>query len=345
MCGIIGCSGSFDTAGVLLDGLSKLEYRGYDSSGIAVMCNGVIKVVKCRGRLFNLRKKAGLLDISGCRTGIGHTRWATHGEPSDINSHPHISAGGRFCVVHNGIIENYMEIRDELIGQGFSFASETDSEVIAHLLEFNFDGDVIKCLRETVAQLEGSYALGVMCTDEPENIYSARKDSPLVMAVTDKGGLIASDIPAILEYSRDIYIAEDGEIACVGSNGISFFNQLGISMEKEAVHIDWDPGSAEKGGFEHFMLKEIHEEPEAIRATLSNDGFERMNIERPDRIHIIACGTAYHAGVVGKHIIEETAKIPVEVDVASEYRYKNPIVCKNHMTVVISQSEIGRAHV
>jgi len=338
MCGIIGCTGGFDTAAVLLQGLSKLEYRGYDSAGIAVLCVDGIEVVKCRGRLSNLSELVSGKDFGDCPVGIGHTRWATHGEPNDINSHPHISRDGRFCVVHNGIIENYMEIRDGLMSQGYEFVSETDSEVIAHLLEFNFRGDVIQCLRETVSQLEGSYALGVLCREKPDKLYSARKDSPLVLGLTEKGGIIASDIPAILSHTRDIYIAEDGEIAAVGRDEIVFYDQLGNIMDKDAVHVDWEVDSAEKGGFEHFMLKEIHEEPSAVRATLGNDAFDHMEITKPDRIQIIACGTAYHAGVVGKYIIEETAGIPVEVEVASEYRYRNQIVGKNHLTIVISQS-------
>ncbi|MDX1358435.1 MAG: isomerizing glutamine--fructose-6-phosphate transaminase, partial [Clostridia bacterium] len=326
MCGIIGCTGDFDTAGVLLDGLGKLEYRGYDSAGIAVMCSNKIEVVKCKGRIKELREKLSDRDFSLCRSGIGHTRWATHGEPNDINSHPHISDSGLFCVVHNGIIENYMEIRENLADKGFEFISDTDSEVIAHLLEYNYDGDVIKALHETVNQLEGSYALGVICSLTPGKIYSARKDSPLVLGITEKGGLIASDIPAILGHTRDIYIAEDGEIACISHDAISFYNSLGMKMQKDSVKVDWDADAAEKGGFEHFMLKEIHEEPEAVTKTLANKGLDELVITRPDKIHIIACGTAYHAGVVGKYIIEETAGIPVEVDLASEFRYKNPII-------------------
>ncbi len=338
MCGIIGCTGSFDTAGVLLAGLEKLEYRGYDSAGIAVVCDEEIRVVKCKGRLDKLREKTKNVDFSRCRTGIGHTRWATHGEPSDINSHPHISSSGRFCVVHNGIIENYAEIRQNLIKEGFKFTSQTDSEVIAHLLDFNYEGDVIRALNETVAQLEGSYALGVVCSQQPDYIYSARKDSPLILAMTGKGGLIASDIPALLEYTRDVYIAEDGEIAEISSNKIEFYNSLGIRFEKESIHVDWDAGSAAKEGYEHFMLKEMHEEPSAIRATLANKGLETIEIEKPERIHIVACGTAYHAGIVGKYIIEKTVGIPVEVHYASEFRYGNSIMSNRDLTIVISQS-------
>lgn len=338
MCGIIGCTGDFNTAEVLLNGLSKLEYRGYDSAGIAVMCNGLIDVVKCKGRISGLREKMAGLNFESCRSGIGHTRWATHGEPNDINSHPHISDSGLFCVVHNGIIENYSEIRENLKENGYNFLSETDSEVIAHLLEFNYEGDVVRAIHDTVGQLEGSYALGVICTVTPDRIYSARKDSPLVIGMTPYGGLIASDIPAILEYTRDIYIAEDGEIACIGSNEISFYNQLGLSIEKSSITVDWDAGAAEKGGYEHFMLKEIHEEPDAVRKTLANKALDKLVITTPDKINIIACGTAYHAGVVGKYIIEEIARIPVEVDLASEFRYKNPIIGSNSLAIVISQS-------
>jgi len=338
MCGIIGCTGDFNTVRILLDGLTKLEYRGYDSAGIAVMCNETIEVEKCKGRISELRSKIKNQDFSMCKSGIGHTRWATHGEPNDVNSHPHISESGLFCVVHNGIIENYTEVRENLKMEGYSFLSETDSEVIAHLLEFNYEGDVIKALQDTVNQLEGSYALGVICTDTPDLIYSARKDSPLVLGLTKQGGLIASDIPALLKYTREIFIAEDGEIACVSKNSISFYNSMGMQIEKTHMLVDWDAGAAEKNGYEHFMLKEIHEEPEAVRKTLANKALDGIVITRPNRIHIIACGTAYHAGVVGKYIIEETAGIPVEVDVASEFRYKNPIIKSGDLTIVISQS-------
>jgi len=338
MCGIIGCTGDFNTADVLLDGLRKLEYRGYDSAGIAVMCNGKIEVIKCKGRISGLSEKIKGSDFSSCNSGIGHTRWATHGEPNDINSHPHISDSGLFCVVHNGIIENYVEIREDLIENGYKFLSETDSEVIAHLLEFNYEGDVIRAIHDTVSQLEGSYALGVICSVTPDKIYSARKDSPLVLGMTPSGGLIASDIPAILGHTRDIFIAEDGEIACIGTDEISFYNSLGLLIDKDSITVDWEAGAAEKGGYEHFMLKEIHEEPEAVRKTLANKELNELVITRPERIYIIACGTAYHAGVVGKYIIEETAGIPVEVDLASEFRYKNPIIGANSLAVIISQS-------
>ena len=338
MCGIIGCTGNFDAAAVLLRGLEKLEYRGYDSAGIAVMCNDKIKVEKCKGRISNLKEIIDSSEFNSCNTGIGHTRWATHGEPNDINSHPHVSESGLFSVVHNGIIENYMEVRENLIREGFVFLSETDSEVIAHLLEYNYRGDVVRAIHETVNQLEGSYALGVLCSGSPNEIYSARKDSPLVLGLCPDGGLIASDIPAILEYTRDIFIAEDGEIARISKDEIIFYNSMGMQIQKESIIIDWDAGSAEKDGYEHFMLKEIHEEPIAVSGTLANRGMDQIVIARPDRIHIIACGTAYHAGVVGKYIIEETCGIPVEVDLASEFRYKNPIIGSNDLTIVISQS-------
>lgn len=338
MCGIIGCTGNFNTTEVLLGGLRKLEYRGYDSAGIAVMCKEEIEVFKCKGRINELTKKIENIDLSLCRTGIGHTRWATHGEPNDINSHPHISEKGIFCVVHNGIIENYKEMRLNLKKKGYRFISETDSEVIAHLLEYNYKGDVIKALIDTVNQLEGSYALGVLCKNTPDKIYSARKDSPLVLGMTENGGVIASDIPAILNMTRDIFIAEDGEIACVGKEEIVFYNSLGMRIPKNNIRIDWDSGSAEKDGYEHFMLKEIHEEPGAVRKTLSNTSLDEVVITRPERIHILACGTAYHAGVVGKYIIEETAGIPVEVELASEFRYKTPIISERDLTIVISQS-------
>ncbi|MBN2558316.1 MAG: glutamine--fructose-6-phosphate transaminase (isomerizing) [Clostridia bacterium] len=338
MCGIIGCSGNFDAVPVLLRGLEKLEYRGYDSAGIAILCENKIQVVKCKGRLANLREKVDEGMFRGCGTGIGHTRWATHGEPSDVNSHPHISRSGMFCVVHNGIIENYSMIRENLIENGYEFVSQTDTEVIAHLIEFNFNGDVVRALQKTVNQLEGSYALGVVYSGTPGKIYSARKDSPLVLGQTASGCYIASDIPAILEYTRDIFIAGDGETACIGRESMEFYNSMGMEIKKIPIHVDWDAGSAEKEGYEHFMLKEIHEEPDAIRRTLANRQFDKMEIGRPGRIHIIACGTAYHAGVVAKYVIEETSGIPVEVSYASEFRYRKSIAGPGDLAIIISQS-------
>ncbi|MFO7636522.1 MAG: glutamine--fructose-6-phosphate transaminase (isomerizing) [Clostridia bacterium] len=344
MCGIVGYTGTRQAVPVLLDGLAKLEYRGYDSAGIAVVRQGRIQVSKCKGRIMNLRKKLEGEDFSGCFTGIGHTRWATHGEPSDNNSHPHVSGDGRFCVVHNGIIENERDLRKSLIARGCGFSSETDSEVIAHLLQYNYNGDVVEAISKTIHLLEGSYALGVVCMDYPETVFAARKDSPIIAGKGDGENFLASDIPAILEYTREIYIVEDGEILKMDKKGIMFFNAMGIPLEKSVMQVDWDVVSAEKEGHPHFMLKEIHEEPDAIQKTIRpriRNGKVVLNdirLERPDKISIVACGTAYHAGVVGKYVIESLARIPVEVDIASEFRYRDVLTGNNHLTIIISQS-------
>lgn len=281
--------------------------------------------------------------------GIGHTRWATHGEPNDVNSHPHLSNNGNIAVVHNGIIENYMQLKDFLTGKGYEFISDTDTEVIAHLIDYNYKGDILKAVMNTMNDVEGAYALGVICSEYPDRIIAARKDSPLIVGLGKNENFIASDIPAILEHTRDIYILEDKEVVSITADGAEIFNLLGERVNRDVFHVDWDVSSAEKGGYEHFMMKEICEEPNAIKATISPriqnnqivlDKFHIADefIKNCEKINIIACGTAYHAGVVGKYIIEKLARIPVEVDVASEFRYRDPIINEKQLTVVISQS-------
>ena len=356
MCGIVGYIGSEPVLPVLLDGLGRLEYRGYDSAGAAFIENGQIDVQKKKGRILNLREKledAGLLARQDIHIGIGHTRWATHGAPSDENSHPHVSASGRIAVVHNGIIENYLELKHFLQDQGFEFASETDTEVVAHLLEYHYEEDagqdILEAVRRTLSDLEGSYALGVLCADDPEQFIAARKDSPLVLGIGDQCNFIASDIPAILSHTRKIIIMEDREVARLTKESIELFDAFGQPLEREPLLVTWDSEAAEKGGFEHFMMKEMHEEPRAVRDTVlprirdnrirfENFQMDRAALENLDRIRIVACGTAAHAGIVGKYVIEALCRIPVEVDVASEFRYRNPIITGQTLTIIISQS-------
>ena len=356
MCGIVGYIGSEPVLPVLLDGLGRLEYRGYDSAGVAFIENGQIDVQKKKGRILNLREKledAGLLARQDIHIGIGHTRWATHGAPSDENSHPHVSASGRIAVVHNGIIENYLELKHFLQDQGFEFASETDTEVVAHLLEYHYEEDavqdILEAVRRTLSDLEGSYALGVLCADDPEQFIAARKDSPLVLGIGDHCNFIASDIPAILSHTRKIIIMEDREVARLTKESIELFDAFGQPLEREPLLVTWDSEAAEKGGFEHFMMKEMHEEPRAVRDTVlprirdnrirfENFQMDRAALENLDRIRIVACGTAAHAGIVGKYVIEALCRIPVEVDVASEFRYRNPIITGQTLTIIISQS-------
>ena len=356
MCGIVGYIGSEPVLPVLLDGLGRLEYRGYDSAGVAFIENGQIDVQKKKGRILNLREKledAGLLARQDIHIGIGHTRWATHGAPSDENSHPHVSASGRIAVVHNGIIENYLELKHFLQDQGFEFASETDTEVVAHLLEYHYEEDagqdILEAVRRTLSDLEGSYALGVLCADDPEQFIAARKDSPLVLGIGDQCNFIASDIPAILSHTRKIIIMEDREVARLTKESIELFDAFGQPLEREPLLVTWDSEAAEKGGFEHFMMKEMHEEPRAVRDTVlprirdnrirfENFQMDRAALENLDRIRIVACGTAAHAGIVGKYVIEALCRIPVEVDVASEFRYRNPIITGQTLTIIISQS-------
>lgn len=350
MCGIVGFAGRKQAAPVLIDGLKKLEYRGYDSSGVAVMDEtGKIEVVKAKGRLSALVDKTdGGKALSG-NVGVGHTRWATHGEPNDVNSHPHLSRDGKFAVVHNGIIENYIELREFLIARGYTFRSETDTEVIAHLLEHYYDGDMLDCMRKVLNKLVGSYALGVLCSLTPDSFYAVRKDSPLVVGLGDGENFVASDMPALLRHTRRFILLGEGEIVRVSSSAVDIFNRNMEKIEREAVVVDWDEATAEKNGYPHFMLKEIHEQPRALTAVLSSRikddkivlddiKFTADEIKRLSKINIIGCGSAYHAGIIGKYFIERVCRIPVEVDLASEFRYRKPIVRENTLTVVISQS-------
>ena len=351
MCGIVGYIGFNQASDFLLDGMSKLEYRGYDSAGIAVIgAENVIKIQKKVGRLANLEAivKA---DSNEGTVGIGHTRWATHGRPSDMNSHPHSSEDGKFAVVHNGIIENYMPLKEELIEKGYHFKSETDTEVVAHLLADMYDGDFVGTVRRMLARVDGAYALEIICADEPDKIICTKKENPLVIGLGKGENFVASDIPAIINYTRDTYILSDGELAIVTRDNVSVFDREGNAINKEVFHVSWNAEAAEKGGYEHFMLKEIHDQPKAVRDTfgthISEDGktvhFEELNWTADDvaafnKILIVACGTAYHAGLVTKQYIESLARIPVNVEIASEYRYSNPLTDDKTLCIVISQS-------
>lgn len=351
MCGIVGYIGFEDASTFLLEGLGKLEYRGYDSAGIAVLNeNKQIKVQKKMGRLANL---AAIVknDPNVGHVGIGHTRWATHGRPSDLNSHPHLSADGRFAVVHNGIIENFMSIKEDLISKGYVFKSETDTEVVAHLLQDMYDGDFEHTVYEMLKILRGSYSLVMLCTEEPDKIICTKKDNPLVIGLGEGENFIASDIPAIINHTRATYILNDNEVAIVTKDEVVVKDRDGVLLNKKVFRVTWNAEAAEKGGYEHFMLKEIHEQPKAYRETLtgriSDDnkqvilnelGWDEDDIKSIDRILITACGTAYHAGLVAKYYIEQLARIPVEVDIASEYRYRNPLTDKNTLCIVVSQS-------
>ena len=351
MCGIVGYIGFNQASDFLLDGMAKLEYRGYDSAGIAVIgAENAIKIQKKVGRLANLEAivKA---DPNEGTVGIGHTRWATHGRPSDMNSHPHSSEDGKFAVVHNGIIENYMPLKEELIEKGYHFKSETDTEVVAHLLEDMYDGDFVSTVRRMLARVDGAYALEIICADEPDKIICTKKENPLVIGLGKGENFVASDIPAIINYTRDTYILSDGELAIVTRDNVSVFDREGNAVDKEVFHVSWNAEAAEKGGYEHFMLKEIHDQPKAVRDTfgthISEDGktvhFEELNWTADDvaafnKILIVACGTAYHAGLVTKQYIESLARIPVNVEIASEYRYSNPLTDDKTLCIVISQS-------
>ena len=351
MCGIVGYIGFNQASDFLLDGMAKLEYRGYDSAGIAVIgAENVIKIQKKVGRLANLEAivKA---DPNEGTVGIGHTRWATHGRPSDMNSHPHSSEDGKFAVVHNGIIENYMPLKEELIEKGYHFKSETDTEVVAHLLADMYDGDFVGTVRRMLARVDGAYALEIICADEPDKIICTKKENPLVIGLGKGENFVASDIPAIINYTRDTYILSDGELAIVTRDNVSVFDREGNPVDKEIFHVSWNAEAAEKGGYEHFMLKEIHDQPKAVRDTfgthISEDGktvhFEELNWTADDvaafnKILIVACGTAYHAGLVTKQYIENLARIPVNVEIASEYRYSNPLTDDKTLCIVISQS-------
>ncbi len=354
MCGIVGFTGRIQAAPVLLDGLAKLEYRGYDSAGIAVKNDdsGKIEIVKVKGRLKQLAEKTdgGRAVPGSC--GIGHTRWATHGEPSMVNAHPHFNDDRSIIVVHNGIIENYLELKDKLIKSGYSFYSQTDTEVVTKLFDYyykKYQGSALEAIVKVMLRVRGSYALGIMVKEEPGVIYSVRKDNPLIVGQNDQGTFIASDVPAILKYTRSVYYIDNLEIARLTEDQAAFYNIDKEEIQKEPVEIKWDAEAAEKGGFEHFMMKEIHEQPKAVRDTinsyvadgridLSPVGLSDEEIRGISRLCIVACGSAYHVGVTAKYVIEDLAKIPVEVDLASEFRYRNPLLDKDSMVVIISQS-------
>ena len=349
MCGIVGYIGNDQAVPVLLQGLEKLEYRGYDSAGVAVFSEDGLKVVKSKGRL---RVLSDLLDGGKALTGtlgIGHTRWATHGAPSDVNSHPQVSEGGRFAVVHNGIIENYLYLKQHLMHRGVQFVSETDTEVVAQMLEYYDKGDILETIEKVISKVEGSYALGIINADHPDCIYAVRKDSPLIIGIGQGENFIASDIPAILSKTREICRLKDNEIAELTRDGVKFYNADGEPVEKEIEHIEWDIEAAEKGGFEHFMMKEIFEQPKAVRDTitprirnghivLDDITLTAEELRRFTKINIVACGTAYHVGVVAKYAFEELLRIPVEVDVASEFRYREMPLVKDGLVIVVSQS-------
>lgn len=350
MCGIVGYAGRRKAAPLLLDGLKKLEYRGYDSSGIAVESgDGVIRAVKAKGRLSRLTELTSGGETLDGTVGVGHTRWATHGEPNDVNSHPHLSEKGRFAVVHNGIIENYLELKSFLTEKGFSFISQTDTEVIAHLLEYYFEGDVLTCIRKVLNKLSGSYALGVLFNETPNVFYAVRKDSPLVVGLGENENFIASDMPALLKYTRSFILLADDEIACVSKDKVVVYNKNAEAEEKQPFFVDWDPETAEKGGYPHFMLKEIHEQPKAVRDTvmprikeneivLDDVVLTEEYVKNIKKINIVGCGSAYHAGIIGKYYIERVCRIPVETDLASEFRYRGPIADERVLTIIISQS-------
>ena len=353
MCGIVGYVGEEQAAPILLGGLSKLEYRGYDSAGIAVRDNGSGKteIVKAKGRLKILVEKTdGGMAVPGT-CGIGHTRWATHGEPSENNAHPHCSDDRSVILVHNGIIENYQELKEKLLKSGYSFYSQTDTEIAAKLVDYYYKktGTPLEAMSRAMHRIRGSYAFGVMIQDYPGKIFAARKDSPLIVGQSSTGALIASDVPAILDRTRDVYYIGNMEIAELSGEEIHFYNIDREEIQKDLVSIKWDAESAEKGGYEHFMLKEIHEQPKAVKDTVgayvkegqinfSQVGLEDETLSGTERIYIVACGSAYHVGMVGKYVIEGLANIPVEVDLASEFRYRNPVLAKNSLVIVVSQS-------
>ena len=347
MCGIVGYVGKRNAQDVLLDGLEKLEYRGYDSAGVALALEGGIRVVKSKGRLAELRKRLAVeaLARSGC--GIGHTRWATHGEPSDVNSHPHSTP--RVSIVHDGIIENYGVLKERLMAKGYTFESETDTEVLVKLIDSCYEGEPLKALRAALAMVRGSYALAVLFRDFPDTLFAVKRESPLIVGWGEEENFIASDIPALLKYTRRYSVLEEGDMAVVNADGIRFYNEFAEPVEREVLTANWDQEAAEKGGYPHFMLKEINEQPAAITATVSprvENGLPDLRVpeltdERLRRIgtvHLVGCGTAMHAGMVGKAAIEALARVPAQVEIASEFRYRNPILRPEDLVIIISQS-------
>ena len=348
MCGIVGYTGSSQAAPILLEGLARLEYRGYDSAGVAVCNDDKIKVVKSMGRLAVLREKCHEgADVPGT-TGIGHTRWATHGKPSDVNAHPHTSETGRIAIVHNGIIENYAQIKEMLINRGRHFKSETDTEVAAQLIDYYYRGSIVEAVAQAARELEGSYAFGVVCSDEPQTIVCVKSHAPLIVAYGEDGNYFASDVMAVIAHTDVVTYLDDDEIAVVKPDGIQVYDQFLDKVKKDKVKVDWDISAADKGGYEHYMLKEIMEQPEAVRRTIEpwikngradlSEVLSRDEIKSVSRFYIVACGSSYHVGVVAKYNLEKLARIPVEVVLASEFRYCNPIIDKNTIVVCISQS-------
>ena len=353
MCGIVGYVGNENAASILIDGLSKLEYRGYDSAGIAVQDNrdeqGKLEVIKAKGRLQALREMTDNgSTVKGC-CGIGHTRWATHGEPSVVNAHPHVSKDKKIAVVHNGIIENYKEIKEYLQKKGYIFVSETDTEVLAHLLDYYYQGNPLEAITKVLGRVRGSYALGILFQENPGVLYAVRKDSPLIIGKSEQGNFIASDVPAILKYTKTVCYIEDREIAEITADTIQFYDEDQEEIQKEFKTVEWDAKAAEKEGFEHFMLKEIYEQPKAVADTISpriKDGkivIEELEmsdeeIQNISRIQMVACGSAYHVCVCAKYVLEELTRIPVDVDLASEFRYRNPLLTENTLVVIVSQS-------
>ncbi len=350
MCGIVGYIGKNEAVPVLIDGLKRLEYRGYDSAGVTIYEQGRLNTCKMVGRLAKVEEALKAKPIPGS-IGIGHTRWATHGRPSDRNAHPHQDCSKKFSVVHNGIIENYITLKEELQEKGHIFNSETDTEVLPHLIEEFYQGDLLGAVRQTLTKVEGAYAMVVICEDFPDRLVVARKSSPLIIGLGQGENYVASDIPAILPYTREIYILEDGEMATVSAERVEVTTFTGQSVDKKPYHVQWDIEAAEKGGYEDFMLKEIHEQPRAVRDTLAGKidrGTKTITlpgvhltpefIKQLKKVHVVACGTAYHAGLVGKYLIEKLVRIPVEADLASEFRYRDPLVEKDSLTIIISQS-------
>ena len=350
MCGIVGYIGTKQAAPIILDGLAKLEYRGYDSAGMAVIDdNGKVNITKSVGRLKVLENMTHGGETMPGQCGIGHTRWATHGAPNNVNAHPHYNEAETIAVIHNGIIENYLQLRKMLTERGYKFISETDTEVLAHLLDYYYKGNPLEAVTKVLHRVEGSYGLGILFADCPDQIFAARKDSPLIVGQNEDGCFIASDVPAILKYTRKVYYVDNQEIVRLRADHMHFYTVDEEETTKEPVYIDWDANAAEKGGYEHFMLKEIYEQPKTVTDTLmprlkDNDiVIEELNMSDEElravkKIHIVACGSAYHAGVTGKYVIEGLARIPVEVDLASEFRYRDPILEEGAMVVVISQS-------
>ncbi|MEW8996156.1 glutamine--fructose-6-phosphate transaminase (isomerizing) [Clostridium sp.] len=349
MCGIVGFLGKRNASEVLVEGLSKLEYRGYDSAGVAVLNHGNINVKKCKGRLKNLEEKLNVEPLEG-QLGIGHTRWATHGEPSDVNSHPHCNGNETVSVVHNGIIENYLDIKEWLISKGYEFLSDTDTEVIPNLVDYYYEGDLLDAVIKATRKMEGSYAIGVISEKEPDKIVAVRKDSPLIVGVGEGEYFIASDIPAVLNHTRNVYLLEDKEFVIMTNEGVKLVNEDKEEIKKDIYKVTWNADAAEKGGFEDFTIKEIHEQPKAVKDTMTSRIVEgekikldkisltKEHLDNIDKVYIVACGTAYHAGVVGKYVIEKLAEIPVEIDVASEFRYRDPLMNERTLLIVVSQS-------